>query len=492
MSRPFYFFSYFIAFSLAGFSAWLGSSFDNPSIDQIIYHLYYSEGAAIKLGEIFFVTLLAECVGFPVAYAAVATFAHRAIFSRVQQSDRRLVLLDRYKSKRLASAGRILHSTLPVAAIAVGITALLLKLSVFSFIGYHFADDHFSHHFTDPRNVNLKAKKPKNLVLIYVESLENTYGDARAFEKDLLRPIRQLGGVSFGSYLPAAGTTWTIAGMVATQCGVPLRIYSEYNIKKRHATQSRSFMPGATCLGDILQAHGYHNVFLGGAPLSFAGKGEFLKDHGYQTTYGRDEWEKEGVTAREMNEWGLYDSALFERAKAKVKILHASGQRFNLTLLTLDTHNPRGFLSKLCISRGAKNFEDIVECTSQQLADFVNFLSDSGYLKDTNVVILGDHLAVPNPVFDKLKLVPDRQIFNQFISDTPPAKNTDVVLPFDLFPTIVEFTGIQVSGDRLGLGYSGLFESEVRRPEHRLEELTLPSLGGSASYNGLWRPKPPQ
>lgn len=492
MSLPFIFFSYFIAFSLAGFSAWLGSSFDNPSIDQIVYHFYYSEGAAIKLGEIFFVTLFVECVGFPIVYAGVATFAHEAAFDRPRLSRKKQGLSAQYDSKRQASAGQVLYSALPVAAITVGVTALLLKLSAFSFVGYRFADDHFSGHFANPKNVNLKAMKLKNLVLIYVESLENTYGDTRAFEKDLLRPIRQLGGVSFDSYLPAAGTTWTIAGMVATQCGVPLRVYSEYNIKKRHATQTRSFLPGATCLGDILQTNGYHNVFLGGAPLSFAGKGEFLKDHGYQTVYGRDEWEKEGLMPSEVNEWGLYDSALFERAKAKVKILHESGQRFNLTLLTLDTHNPRGFLSKFCISRGAKKFEDIVECTSQQLADFIKFLSDSGYLKDTNVVILGDHLAVPNPVFDRLKLVPERHIFNQFISDAAPAKNTDVILPFDLFPTIIEFTGIQVQGDRLGLGYSGFFEPEVRRPEHRLEELTLPSLGGSASYNSLWQPKPSQ
>lgn len=483
------FFSYFVAFSLVGFSTWLGSSFDNPSIDQIIYHLYYSEGAAVKLGKIFIVTLLAECVGFPVVCAAVATFAHRAALIQIRRSGEGSLLLSTYELNHVAFAGRALHSILPIAAIAAGTTALFLKLSIFSFIGHHFAEDHFSRHFTDPDTVDLKAEKLKNLVLIYVESLENTYGDARAFKKDLLRPIHKLGGVSFNSYLPAAGATWTIAGMVATQCGIPLRIYSEYNIK-RHATQSRSFLSGAICLGDILQAYGYHNIFLGGAPLSFAGKGEFLKDHGYQTTYGRDEWEKEGVSAGEMSEWGLYDSALFERAKAKVKILHASGQRFNLTLLTLDTHNPRGFLSKLCVSRGAKKFEDIVECTSEQLADFVKFLSDNDYLKDTNVVILGDHLAVSNPVFDKLKLVPNRQIFNKFISDTPPAKNVDVILPFDLFPTLVEFTGIHVSGDRLGLGYSGFFEPDVSRPKNRLEELALPSLGGSASYNNLWKPRP--
>lgn len=486
MRLPFILFCYFSAFALVGFSGWLESSFDNPSIDQIIYHLYYSEGAAVKLGRIFVVTFLAECVGFPLAFALAATFAHGAAFRRCRALANGLLLSSQRGPRPSAVAGRALYWVLPLAAIGAGATALLLNLSVFSFIGYHFAEDHFSGHFADPNKVKLKAGKLKNLILIYVESLETAYGDTQIFNKDLLLPLHQTGGISFNSYLPAPGTTWTIAGMVATQCGVPLRVYSEYNIK-RSKGQSKSFLPGATCLGDVLLAHGYHNVFLGGAPLSFAGKGAFLKDHGYQTAYGRDEWEKEGVTTAEMSEWGLYDSALFERAKAQVKSLHASDQRFNLTLLTLDTHNPRGFMSKLCRDQGARDFEDIVECTSHQLADFVKFLSDNDYLKDTNIVILGDHLAAPNPVFDKLKHVAGRRIFNQFISDRPPAKNTEVVIPFDFFPTLLEFTGIQITGDRLGLGYSGFFESEAMRPEQRLEELTLPSLGGSASYNSLWR-----
>lgn len=487
MRLPFILFCYFSAFALLGFSGWLDSSFDSPSIDQIIYHFHYSEGAAVKLGRIFVVTFLAECVGFPLAFAVAATFAHGSALRRFRPSPANELLLSSQRGPlRFVVAGRVLYWVLPLAAIGAGAIALLFKLSAFSFVGYHFAEDHFSSHFADPNKVELKAGKLKNLILIYVESMEAAYSDAQVFNRDLLRHLRPSGGVSFNSYLPAPGTTWTIAGMVATQCGVPLRVYSEHNIK-RNKEQSKSFLPGATCLGDILSSHGYHNVFLGGAPLSFAGKGAFLKDHGYQTVYGRDEWEKEGVTASEMSEWGLYDSALFARAKEHVKTLHASDQRFNLTLLTLDTHNPRGFMSQLCRDHGARNFEDIVECTSQQLADFVKFLSDNDYLKDTNIVILGDHLAVSNPVFEKLKLVTGRRIFNQFISDRPPAKNTEVVIPFDFFPTLLEFTGIQVMGDRLGLGYSGLFESETKRPEHRLEELTLPSLGGSASYNNLWR-----
>lgn len=47
MRFPFCFLAYFAAFFLLGFSHWLGASFDNPSIDQILYHLHYSDGMGI-------------------------------------------------------------------------------------------------------------------------------------------------------------------------------------------------------------------------------------------------------------------------------------------------------------------------------------------------------------------------------------------------------------------------------------------------------------
>jgi phosphoglycerol transferase len=466
LSFSFFFFGFF----LLGFSRWLGVSFDSPSIDQILYHLYYSDGMGLDIGRIFLFTFIVECLVFPLVLAVGATALQ--------------TVLTRLMGRRRDRPGHMLAAVLPGAAACCGVLALMLKLSVFSWVGYHFAEDRFSGAFVNPAQVQLKPARLKNLVLIYVESLEDTYSDGRIWGRDLLRPVRELGGTSF-AYRPAPGATWTIAGMVATQCGVPLRVVSQYDVKQR-SPDAGAFLSGATCLGDILHGHGYRNIFLGGAPLSFAGKGRFLQDHHYHEAYGREEWLKEGVDSKALGEWGLYDEELYAHARAKLAQLHASGQRFNLTLLTLDTHNPHGFLSPACRRRGGKNFEDIVECASYQVAEFVRFMEKSGYLKDTNVVVLGDHLAVSNTVYDALQNVPDRRIFNRFISQELPLKNTEEILPFDLFPSILEFVGFEVAGDRLGVGYSAFNASEVVRPSGRLNDLTLPSLSGSSSYGRLW------
>ena len=100
-------------------------------------------------------------------------------------------------------------------------------------------------------------------------------------------------------------------------------------------------LPGGP-LVNRLQDLGYRNVFMGGAGLAFAAKGRFFADHGYRERYGKREWLRQGVRPDDMSRWGLYDDDLFERAKVKLKDLHDSGGRFNLTLLTVDTH-PNGF-----------------------------------------------------------------------------------------------------------------------------------------------------
>jgi phosphoglycerol transferase len=463
--------AYFVAFFLLGFAHWLGASFDNPTIDQILYHLHYSKGMGITVGRIFLVTFVAECIAFPLLLAFGATFLQ--------------ALVQQLLSPSLTASGRRALDAIPSAlAICGGIGGLMLQLSVASWVGYKFAPDDFATEYRNPDSVQLKPGALKNLVLIYVESLEDSYADAGVWGRDLLAPMQEAGGVSFPNYRTTPGSSWTIAAIVATQCGVPLRFVQ--TDMKQNLPQLRVFLPSATCLGDILHRYGYRNVFLGGAPLAFSGKGQFLKDHHFDVAYGREEWQRDGVEAGSFNEWGLYDDELLNRARDQLAELHATGKPFNLTLLTLDTHNPSGFRSPYCRQRGVKTFEDIVECTSSQVAGFVRFAAINGYLKDTQVVVIGDHLAKSNPLHETLSEMPNRRIFNRFISDRMPARNTDDIMPFDLFPSIVQLLGIDVPGDRLGLGYSAFNPPAVARPTARKAGLGFPALSGSKEYGRLW------
>ena len=469
------FLAYFFAMFLLALANWLGISFGDPTIDQILYHLHYNARLGIEVGRIFLFTFIVECMVIPL----VAALGAVALQLLVQE------LLSRMRRHRVRLA---MGAVLPAAAVACGVAALAFKLSLYSWVSYKFEPDQFGARYADPARVVLKTVKPRNLVLLYVESLEATYGRQELWGRDLLEPLRKAGGVSFSNYLQAPGANWTIAAMVATQCGVPLR-YATPSSMHEAGPAVPVFLPRAKCLSDILHEKGYVNVFLGGAPLTFAGKGQFLRDHKYDQLFGRHVWEAQGAPAEAFGEWGMFDDALFERAKVQLTKLHDSGKHFNLTLLTLDTHNPNGFQSPYCRRRGLRDFRDIVECTSEQVADFLEFIESSGYLRDTQVVVIGDHLSVSNPLEDKLREVGDRRIFNRLISSSPIVKNTETLVAFDFFPSILEFIGFEVVGDRLGLGYSALNTIDVPRPPDRLDAHALSGLSASATYDGLWEPR---
>lgn len=318
--------AYQAAFSLFGLVFWIPATFGDVTIDQALWHIVYADGAAMTLSEVFYVECAVYVILVPLLCALVATALH-AEFARRRAGWQRRAL-------RFA----------PTTLGAGGVFAMAWQFSAFSYAAAHLEPDRFAQQFVHPRHVELVQERRRNLVLIYAESLESTYGDQALFGRDLLAPLRQVGGRSYDWYRPAAGATWTMAGIVATQCGVPLKVYSEGD--------ARAFLPGATCLGDVLQAHGYRNVFMGGVSLSFAGKGRFLRDHGYQEIWGREEWDAAGARPEDYNAWGLWDSALFDRARAGLDRLHASGQPFNLTLLTSTRTTPSASWARPAASAG--------------------------------------------------------------------------------------------------------------------------------------------
>ena len=136
------------------------------------------------------------------------------------------------------------------------------------------------------------------------------------------------------------------------------------------------------------------------------------------------------------------------------------------------------------------DFAGIVACTARQVADFVKTAKESGLLDNTGVVIVGDHLAMPNPLDETLKQAPERNIFNLFVGEGTPAKVVEEVLPFDMFPTVLQFIGVEVQGGRLALGYAAFADSPVRRSAQDAAALHDGVLNPSSIYLDLWRPLP--
>jgi len=459
---------YLAAYFLAFTSYWMNHYFGRPDLDQILYHLNVGAEGLAGTDPVLIRRFIRYCVVAPLLLLwATIWFERSGHGLRWTQRAR-------------------LHGSMPAVLLGAAALHWMVQVDTVSHVLARFGPDYFAANYIPPERITIRPVKPKNLVLIYVESLEADYRRADLIGSNLLAPLDAIDGVRFGQFRQTPGTGWTIAALVATQCALPLKRVTLYD-ENTQGEAIRTFLPNATCLGDILAGKGYRNIFMGGASATFAGKGKFLSSHGYQEVYGKEDWLRAGAGEDQLNGWGLYDGRLIDRAKLKVSELQASGQPFNLTLLTVNTHEPRGHLSRRCAARGFKGFEGVVGCVSGHLAEFVAFMEQNGYMDNTNVIILGDHLARKNPLSKRLASVPERTIFNLMLSRQPQAKAREEIIHFDLLPTILAFSGFDVAGGRLGLGYNA-FDRDARPQTERFAQMQESLMNRSHTYLALWAP----
>jgi len=273
-------------------------------------------------------------------------------------------------------------------------------------------DPDFAAYYKEPAK---KIPQPKlNLVYIYGESLERTYFNNDAFP-DLAPELGTLKdqGLDFSQTEQLPGTDYTIAGMVASQCGIPLFAPFEGNA----SASVSSFFPQNLCLGDILKNSGYENYFIQGANLRFAGKDVFLKSHGFDNLIGAEELKTQVKDPAYRNDWGFYDDTVLDEVWQKYEELSRSGKRFSLFALTVDTHHPDGFISRTC-ERKSYAFDgkpnqsfSAVTCSQQHIAALINKIKASPWFKDTVIVVSSDHLAMNNTAWKYLNKEDRKNLF---------------------------------------------------------------------------------
>lgn len=483
------FLAYWLAFFFLFSSFWIINNFGKPTIEQILYHLQFGMQGLVDTDTSLVDNFVQQSLLVPLCFA-LALLLLEVILAYHLIHHLKTVTTAKQKSYRFwHKLGRIvywfIHHRAPLYTLLGCFAFFAINFSLVTHISQKFGKDYFAENYLNPKQVNISLEKPKNLILIYIESLEDSYRDAKLFKRNLLQSLDNLDGTSFDYFQQAPGAHWTIAGITASHCGIPLKSLTLYD-GNGVGENIKSFLPNAICLGDVLHEHGYHNVYMGGDALSFSGKGNFFSDHHYDEQYGRQEL-KGDLTNAEMNYWGLYDDDLFTKVKPKLVSLHKQKQPFNLTITTIDTHGPSGHYSKLCKAQGVEDFSGIIECSSNQVADFVHFVKKQGYLKDTNIVIMGDHLAMQNPVSGELHTLPKRYIYNKLITRQKINKTRDHVLHFDFFPTILELSGFHVKGGKLGLGFTAITPNTMQPTSNALEQMEEDLLNASDTYIDLWK-----
>ena len=287
---------------------------------------------------------------------------------------------------------------------------------------------------------DIKAESGKNVVIIYLESLEKNYLDNELFDNITPNLNKLKEEWSFYDYQDNSG--WTMGAMYTTQTGLP-PWYGPGNATFQNITKTN--FPS---IGTVLNKAGYNQVFMNGASLSYAGKGNFFKQQDYEC-YGNEEYDKKYP----RNGWGLRDKDLFEEAKKKYLEFSNKKEPFNLTLLMVDTHFPKGLPDdrmENLIKTKEKNMEYCVESTDYLIGDFINFLKKQPNYKNLAIYILPDHKVMGNeintPITKKLNKKPRGLFLLTNQKNIPEYGNTNQRLYFyDIPKIILNGTGIRTN-----------------------------------------------
>jgi len=337
---------------------------------------------------------------------------------------------------------------------------------------------------------------PKNLILIYAESLERLYFDEDMFPGLMknLGPLTEE-AVEFTNVHQRPGTGWTIAGIVASQCGLPFNVKyidgQEANIALAAIDEP---FKDEICLADILDAYDYNTVFMGGAKLSFAGKGKFLDANGFDETLGLDELHRTIPDYRYVSKWGLYDDTLLDLAMAKVDELAAKNAPYFLSALTVDTHHPVGHLPKNCEPYPNEDNPILhaIYCNDRIVGDFITRLRQREDMDNTVIVLLSDHLSMKNTVFDRLTAREDERRLSWFIWDDmlEPAKIDAAATHFDVTPTVLELMGIpnyrQNNWGRSVLnGQDGYWHAQNPEQREAASDVSYLDMDGNSAKKGI-------
>lgn len=307
-------------------------------------------------------------------------------------------------------------------------------------------------HYVFPDSVQIESKESyRNLILIFMESMETNFAQYTPEINSLADSAVNFvpGGVSL------SGTSWTIAGIMGKVCGLPLSIPLSDN---EYQGTLPTYLPKAQCLMDVLAKKGYSQTFMQGSSGDFTQKRKFWNVHGNVSVHDIEFYKERGMVPSDYRVfWGVEDRKLYDFAKKELDALADNDRPFALYMLTVDTHQPEGYVDDSCkviFSDVDGMFPRALRCASRQLGDFIAWARKQPWYNETVIAVMGDHdmpmLSVKAhvPIDDSLRWV------NFIINSSERNYQKRSYTSFDVFPTLLESMGFEVEGRSLGLGVS--------------------------------------
>lgn len=442
----------FLAVLIASSILWMFRTWTNLNMNELMFHLQSSvEGTDMGIIK----SYIFSCLIFSIVVTGILV-----VIYLIGKKKRRLILW--------ISLG----SMICVAAVTIGYMWERLGITAYAknqTTSSSFIEDNY----VDPSSVTLTfPEKKRNLIYIFLESMENTYSSEEyggAFPENVIEELTEISNENenfsgdhetLNGGVPLTGATWTVAAMFGQTSGLPLKIPIESN----SMDTQKEFFPGLTTLGDILEEEGYRQTLLIGSEGEFGGRKLYFNEHGNYTVKDYNYCAENGLIPEGYRVfWGFEDKKLFEIAKKTLTEEAASGEPFNFTMLTVDTHFEDGCTCGDCPDTfGDNQYANVMACSSKRVKDLVDWIKKQDFYENTTIVISGDHLTMDSDFCDDVPDTYERKVYTTYINAPvqPENNNYREYSTFDQFPTTLAALGVDIEGNRLGLG-TNLFSNEI-------------------------------
>ena len=472
---------------------WFLIKYDDIRLDQILYQMkapadgtpsYYTGRAVGNVGA------------WSILLAAALFFGYLCASGRVKKFIARFPRYREYTTGKVCDFFRKHYIRLSAYLLAAAFLFFCLALKVGSYlVTTSIPSDFIEENYVKPEQSRLTFPEQKrNLVYIFLESMENTYAqdpDGDGTANDYIAELALLADtyVNFsesqglGGALNYDGTTWTASALVSQTSGLPVKVPL---LSGNFGGEDVPYMPGIISIGDLLQEQGYRNVFLMGSDAGFGGRRHYITEHGGYEIGDT----KAMIAAGKLPEgyaqwWGYEDAKLFDFAKETLTELAAQDQPFNMTMLTADTHFPDGYICPNCPDKYDNQYANVLSCSSKMVYDLVTWIQQQDFYENTTIIISGDHLTMDPEFLESIDEEYTRTIYNCIINSAvePSQEKNRQFGVFDMFPTTLAAMGVEIQGERLALGTNLFSEEKTLTEIHGQETLNKELQKNSQFYN---------
>jgi len=295
-------------------------------------------------------------------------------------------------------------------------------------------------------------RRPKNVVLISVESLSASYLGTYGNEENLTPYLDKLAKESLVFDKLFATGTRTVRGLDALSIAIP-PIPGQAIVHRPNADHLAT-------IGELLEAKHYSTFFIYGGYGVFDSMNTYFRGNDYKVV-DRTDFDKS--TIQSENVWGVDDESLFKNSLRIFDENVKTEKPFFAHIMTTSNHRPYTFPEgKIDLPQG--NRKGAVKYTDYAIGQFIEQAKTKPWFKDTLFVVVADHCA---SVAGKTKLPVEKYHIPLFFyaPDLLPAGHfSRIASQIDIVPTLLDLLG--TSGAEHFYGQS-MFEAAAKKAPER-------------------------